>query len=98
MVKENHPEAAAEYPAFFTGSNNGSDLGYTSSVTYSRSYLPVASPVGILTSGSSVETGDDVTNDEATSKTVNVKMDYQKPMLLILILCLPKTLIYPNLQ
>ena len=30
----------------------------------------MASPVAILTSGSSVETGDDVTNDEATSKTV----------------------------
>ena len=70
MVKESHPEAAAEYPAFFTGNNDGSDLEYPSSLTHLPSYLPVASPVAILTSGSSMETGDDVTNDEATSKTV----------------------------
>ena len=69
-LRKSHPEAAAEYPAFFTGNNDGSDLGYPSSLTHLLSYLPVASPVAILTSGSSMETGDDVTNDEATSKTV----------------------------
>ena len=69
-LRKSHPEAAAEYPAFFTGNNDGSDLGYPSSLTHLLSYLPVASPVAILTSGSSLETGDDVTNDGATSKTV----------------------------
>ena len=67
-LRKKHPEAAAEYPAFFTGSNDGSNLGYPSSLTHSLSYLPVAFPVAILTSGSS-DTGDDVINDEATSKT-----------------------------
>ena len=66
-LRKNHPEAAAEYPAFFTGSNDGSDLGYPSSLTHSLSYLPVASPVAILTSGSSMKTNDDVT----------IKMRYQ---------------------
>ena len=36
----------------------------------SLSYIPVASPVAILNSGSSMETGDDETNDKVTSNTV----------------------------
>ena len=39
-LRENHPEAAAEYPAFFTGSNDGSDLGYPSSLTQWLPQLP----------------------------------------------------------
>ena len=47
MVKE-------EYPAFFTGNNDGSDLGYPSSLTHLLA----------MTSGSSMETAYDVTNVE----------------------------------
>ena len=63
-LRDNHPEAAVEYPALYTGSND-----YPSSLMNSLSYIPMASPVAILNSGSSMETGDE-TNDEVTSNTV----------------------------
>ena len=72
-LRENHPEFAAKYPAYCTGSNDDSDKtnkGYPSSLTDSLCYLPVASPAAILTPGSSMETGDEITNDEATSGMV----------------------------
>ena len=53
------------YPVLFTG---GKD--YPSSLTDALPYIPVASPVAILNSGSSIETGDDKTNNEATSNAV----------------------------
>ena len=43
-LRKNHPVAAPEYPAFFTGSNDDSDLGYPSSLTHSLSLSPSGFP------------------------------------------------------
>ena len=64
-LRDNHPEDAVEYPVLFTGGND-----YPSSLTDTLPYIPVASPVAILNSGSSMETGNDKINDEATSNAV----------------------------
>ena len=65
LLRDNHPEDAVEYPVIFRGGND-----YPSFLTDALSSIPVASPVAILNSGSSMETGDDKTNDEATSNAV----------------------------
>ena len=64
-LRDNHPEDAVEYPVLFTGGND-----YPSYLTDALPSIPVASPVTILNSGSSMETGNDKTNDEATSNAV----------------------------
>ena len=64
-LRDNHPEDAVEYPVLFTGGND-----YPSSLTDALPSIPMASPVVILNSESSMETGNDKTNDEATSNAV----------------------------